>query len=266
MTETRQADFNLDLAQWQPTDDLLKDQIILVTGAGDGIGRELSLHCARLGATVILLGKTVRKLEGVYDEIMEAGHPQPAIYPMDLSGAKPEDYIDLTDTLKREFGRLDALVHNAAVLGSLTPITHYQGELWYKVMQTNLHAPFLLTQACLELLNAAATASVIFVSDEVGRHSRAYWGAYAASKAGLEALMQTLAAELETNTRISVNSIDPGAVRTRMRNLAYPGENPQVLSRPADIVNGFLYLLGPEGREHTGKQFTCTRDRHLTAG
>ncbi|HSH28836.1 MAG TPA: YciK family oxidoreductase [Thiohalobacter sp.] len=253
------------LHDWQPTPELFADRVMLITGAGDGIGRELARQCAGHGATVILLGRTVRKLESVYDEILAAGAPEPVIHPMDLAGAQPEDYITLADALAEQFGRLDALVHNAAMLGSLTPITHYPGERWYQVMQTNLHAPFLLSQACLGLLNAAGEARVLFVADEVGRRARAYWGAYAASKAGLEALMQTLAAELETNTGIRVNSLDPGAVRTRLRTQAYPGEDPNPLPLPAEVIDGFLYLLGPDGQAHTGRQFTRTPEGQLLA-
>lgn len=265
MTLEPNPEFTLTLADWQPATDLLAERVVLITGAGDGIGRELARQCAGHGATVILLGKTTRKLEAVYDEIIAAGAPEPVIHPLDLAGARPEDYITLAEALDEQFGRLDALVHNAAMLGSLTPITHYPGERWYEVMQTDLHAPFLLTQACLGLLNATDQGRLLFVADEVGRHARAYWGAYAAAKAGAEALMQTLAAELETNTGIRVNSLDPGAVRTRLRTQAYPGEDPTPLPQPADVIDAFLYLLGPEGQAHTGRQFTRTPDGRLIA-
>lgn len=265
MTAKLNPEFTFALADWQPAPELLAERVALITGAGEGIGRELARQCAGHGATVILLGKTVRELESVYDEIVGAGAPEPVIHPMDLAGARPEDYIALAEALDEQFGRLDLLVHNAALLGALSPITHYPGERWYQVMQTNLHAPFLLTQACLGLLNAAGDARLLFVADEVGRRARAYWGAYAASKAGLEALMQTLAAELETNTGIRVNSLDPGAVRTRLRTQAYPGEDPNPLPLPAEVIDAFLYLLGPDGQAHTGRQFTRTPEGRLIA-
>ena len=251
------------MTDWTPAPDLLKDRIILVTGAGDGIGRACARACAAHGATVILLGRTIRKLELVYDEIEQAGHPQPAIYPLNLEGATAKDYEDLATTLKQEFGRLDGLLHNAAMLGTLTPIAHYDVELWYKSIQVNLNAPFLLTQACLALLMDSPDASVVFTSDRVGRHGRAYWGAYGIAKAGIEGLMQTLADELETNTRVRVNSIDPGAVRTAMRALAYPGEDPNRLPAPEDIVNPYLYLLSGEGRDLTGRQFMAQGEEGL---
>lgn len=243
------------MTDWNPTPDLLKDRLILVTGAGDGIGRACARAFAAHGATLILLGRTIRKLESVYDEIEQAGHPQPAIYPLNLEGAAPKDYEDLAATLQQEFGRLDGLLHNAAMLGTLTPIGHYEVELWFKSIQVNLNAPFLLTRACLGLLTASEDASVLFTSDRVGRHGKAYWGAYGVAKAGIEGLMQTLADELETNTRVRVNSIDPGAVRTAMRALAYPGEDPGHLPYPADIVRPYLYLMSAESRGSTGRQF-----------
>ena len=243
------------MTDWTPAPDLLKDRVILVTGAGDGIGRACARAFAAHGATLILLGRTTRKLESVYDEIEQAGHPRPAIYPLNLEGAAPKDYEDLATTLQQEFGRLDGLLHNAAMLATLTPITHYEVDLWFKSIQVNLNAPFLLTRACLGLLTASADASVLFTSDRVGRHGKAYWGAYGVAKAGIENLMQTLADELETNTRVRVNSIDPGAVRTAMRALAYPGEDPGPLPAPADIVQPYLYLMSGESRGRTGRQF-----------
>lgn len=246
------------MENWQPKPDLLQDRIILVTGAGDGIGRAAAKRFSDFGATVILLGRTIKKLEDVYDEIEKAGNPQPAIYPMNLEGASPRDYEDLGVTLKSEFGRLDGLLHNAAILGTLTPIAHYDVELWFQVMQTNLNAPFLLTRACLELLMAAPDASVVMTSDVVGRKGRAYWGAYGVSKFGLEGLMQILADELETNTRVRVNSVDTGPVRTRMRRQAYPAEDPNTLPLPEDVLKPFLYLMGPESKEVTGQQFSAS--------
>lgn len=243
------------MAPYSPSAVLLTDRVVLVTGAGDGIGRAVARSCAAHGATVILLGRTVGKLERVYDEIEQAGHPQPAIYPMNLEGATPKDYVDLAVTLEREFGRLDGLVHNAAILGELAPLAHQDVELWFKVMQVNLNAPFLLTRACLALLMQAPDASVVFSADRVGRKGRAYWGAYGVSKFGIEGMSQILAQELETNTQMRVNTLDPGAVRTRMRTSAYPGENALANPEPEVVVPAYLYLLGPDSRGITGRQF-----------
>ncbi|MBI2380883.1 MAG: YciK family oxidoreductase [Gammaproteobacteria bacterium] len=233
--------------------DLLKDRVILVTGAGDGIGKAAALSFAAHGATVVLLGKTVKKLEKVYDEIVAAGGPQPAIYPMNLEGSGPEHYAELAATLDREFGRLDGLVHNAAWLGSITPIEHYPADQWLRVLHINLNAPFLMTQALLPVLKKSDSASVLFTSSGVGRKGRAYWGAYAVSKFGIEGLAQVLADELENNTAIRVNCINPGATRTQMRAIAFPGEDPQTLPTPADIMPAYLYLMGADSRETRGQ-------------
>lgn len=240
---------------YQARPDLLAGRIILITGAGDGIGAAAAKGCAAHGATVILLGRTTRKLEAVYDAIEGAGHPQPAIYPMNLEGAAPKDYDDLATTLEQEFGRLDGLLHNASLLGTLTPLGQYDVEQWSKVMQVNLNAPFLLTRACLDLLKQSEDASVIFTSSSVGRRGRAYWGAYGISKAANENMMQIWADELEANTNVRVNSLNPGAVRTSMRARAYPGEDPNTLPRPDEILATYLYLLGPDSKGVSGQQF-----------
>ena len=235
------------------TPDLLKDRIILVTGAGDGIGRAAAKSFAAHGATVILLGRTIRKLEFVYDEIIQANHPKPAIYPMNLEGASPKDYEDLAGIIDKEFGRLDGLLHNASMLGKITPLEHYDINQWYQVLQVNLNAPYLLTRACLGLLKQSSDASVIFTSSNVGRKGRAYWGAYAVSKFALEGLMQVLADELEENTSIRVNSLNPGKTRTKMRSDAYPGENPNTLPMPDEIMNTYLYLMSADSRSVHGQ-------------
>src|SRR5579872_1278321 len=169
---------------YAPPKDSLKDRAILVTGAGAGIGRAVSKSLAAHGATVILLGKTVKKLESVYDEILAAGGPTPAIYPMDLMGARYKDHEDLVGALDKEYGRLDGLLHNAGILGERTPIEHHEVHIWQQVLQVNLTAPFMLSKACLELLYKSADASVLFTSSGVARKPRAYWGAYSVSKAG----------------------------------------------------------------------------------
>ena len=240
---------------YQASPDLLKDRSILVTGAGDGIGAAAAKSFAAHGATVILLGRTTRKLEAIYDLIEEAGHPQPAIYPMNLEGAAPKDYLDLANTIEKEFGRLDGLLHNASLLGALTPLGQYDLEMWGKVMQVNLNAPYMLTRACLGLLNKSEDASVVFTSSSVGRKGRAYWGAYGISKAAIENMMQTWADELEANTPIRVNSINPGATRTSMRARAYPGEDPNRLPKPDEILAAYLYLMGADSKGVTGEQF-----------
>ena len=234
--------------------DLLEDRVIVVTGAGDGIGRATALAAAAQGATVVLLGRTVSKLEAAYDAIEQAGGPQPAIYPIDFEGATAHDFAMLAERLDQTFGKVDGVVHCAASFPYLSRIDDYDPETWGRVLQVNLSAPFLLTQACLPLLRRSQDASVVFLSDTVGRHGRAYWGAYAVSKFGLEGLMQTLSDEL-TQSAIRVNSLDPGPTRTNLRAQAYPVENPAHLKPPEAVTPLVLWLLGPASRRTTGQAF-----------
>jgi NAD(P)-dependent dehydrogenase (short-subunit alcohol dehydrogenase family) len=240
---------------YQAPKDLLKNRVILVTGAGDGIGRAVSVALASHGATVVLLGKTVKKLEATYDLLVAAGAPRPAIFPMDLMGAKYKDYEDLVGALDKEYGRLDGLLHNAGILGERAPIEHHEVHVWQQVLQVNLTAPFMLSKACLELLYKSPDASVVFTSSGVGRKARAYWGAYAVSKAGIEALSTTLADETEFRKTLRVNSINPGPVKTEMRRLAFPAEDRDKLATPESIVGTYLYLFGPDSTGITGQQF-----------
>jgi NAD(P)-dependent dehydrogenase (short-subunit alcohol dehydrogenase family) len=241
------------MRDYQPPKDLLAGRTILVTGAGDGIGRAASLAFAEHGATVILLGRTIAKLEAVYDAIESAGWLQPAIYPMNLEGAAERDYLELAQTLEKEFGSLEGLLHNAAQLRLLSRIDDYDMETWYQVMQVNLNAPFMLTQACLPLLRKAKDASLAFTSDQVGRKAKAYWGAYAVSKFGIEGLMQVLAEETRDSSGIRVNSIDPGATRTNLRAHAYPGEDPRTVKPPEQLMPLYLWLMGADSIGTTGQ-------------
>ena len=233
------------------TDDIrLDDRVILITGAGDGIGKAVALACAERGATVILLGRTVHKLEQIYDEIKNNGWPEPAIYPMNLEGATASDYDDLNTNIDKEFGHLDGLFNNAGWLGASTPIENYDIELWYKVMQVNLNAPFMLTRACIPLLRKSSSARIVFTGDD---KSSAYWGAYGVAKAGQLSFMQILADELESKN-IPVNAVNPGPIRTRFRTMAYPAEDMRKLTRPEEITDAFTYLLSDAVTE-TGKTF-----------
>ena len=238
--------------QYQASKDLLKDKIILVTGAGDGIGKAAAKSFAAHGATVVLLGRTTHKLEQVYDEILAAGSTEAAIYPMNLEGAAPKDFQDLADTLQEQFGALHGLLHNAAFLGSTTPIEQYDTELWYKVMQVNLNAPFLMTQALLPLMNKTADASIVFTVDD---QCSAYWGAYGVSKVAIISFMKILSDEKDTETFLKVNAINPGIVRSALRMKAFPGEDPNQLTKPDDIMDTYLYLMGTDSKGETGKIF-----------
>ncbi len=242
-------------ADYQPHNDLLRDRVILVTGAGDGIGRAAAMSYAAHGATVVLLGKTIEKLEAVYDAIEAAGGPQPAIYPLHLGGAVMKDYNDLHDTLEKEFGRLDGLLHNAGLLGQRRDIAQTTVESWEEVLQVNVNAEFMMTKALLPLLLKSDDASLIFTSSSVGRKGRAFWGAYAVSKFATEGLMQVLADELENTSNVRVNSLNPGATNTSMRRSAYPAEEPGSNPEPEAIMATYLYLMGPDSKGVTGQQF-----------
>ncbi|HSX70186.1 MAG TPA: YciK family oxidoreductase [Pseudomonas sp.] len=235
--------------------DLLKGRVILVTGAGRGIGAAAAKAYAAHGATVLLLGKTEENLNQVYDEIEAAGHPQPVVIPFNLETALPHQYDELAATVEAEFGRLDGLLHNAAIVGPRTPLEQLSGDNFMRVMQINVNAMFMLTSTLLPLLKLSDDASVVFTSSSVGRKGRAYWGAYGVSKFATEGLMQTLADEVEGVSKVRANSVNPGATRTGMRAQAYPGENPANNPLPEDIMPVYLYLMGPDSRDTNGKAF-----------
>ena len=249
------------MIDYQAPDDLLKGRVILVTGAGDGIGRTAAIHYARHGATVILLGRTISKLEKVYDEIEAAGGPQPAIFPLNFEGATLKDYHDMAEALNREFGHLDGILHNASLLGTITPFEQYAPELWDQVMQVNINGPVWMTQALLPLLARSEDASLIFTSSSVGRKGRAYWGAYSVSKFATEGFMEVLAEEVEHLGNIRVNTLNPGATRTGMRASAYPAEDPMTLRTAEDIMPTYLWLMGPDSKGHNGKKFDAQPPR-----
>ncbi len=235
--------------------DLLAGRIILVTGAGRGIGEAAAKAYAAHGATVLLLGKTEENLNRVYDEIEAAGHPQPAVIPFNLETALPHQYDELAAMIEREFGRLDGLLHNASIVGPRTPVEQLSGENFMRVMQVNVNAMFMLTSTLLPLLKLSTDASILFTSSSVGRKGRAYWGAYAVSKFATEGLMQVVADELDGTAPVRANSVNPGATRTDMRAKAYPAENPLNNPLPSEIMPVYLYLMGPDSVGVNGLAF-----------
>ena len=243
----------MDHRNYTYADDVLRERIILITGASDGIGRALALHAASLGAQIILHGRNVGKLEKVYDEIESIDSaPRPSIAMMDLASADANSYQTLAASLSEEFGRLDGLVHNAGILGERYSIEQYDAILWQQVMHVNVTAAFALTQVCLPMLQAASDPSIIFTSSGVGRIGKAFWGAYAVSKFATEGLAQVLANE-HRHDKLRVNCINPGATRTSMRLAAYPAEDRDKLKRPEEILATYIYLLGPDSKGLTGE-------------
>jgi len=246
---------SIDPNSYEYGDDVLKDRVILITGASDGIGRALALHAAQLGARVILHGRNTKKLEAVYDEIMATdGVNRPSIAVLDLSIADADAYVSLVKSIEEEFGRLDGLVHNASILGPRISIEQYDITEWQKVLHVNLTAAFVLTQQFLPLLYAAENPSIIFTSSGVGRVGKPFWGAYSVSKFGTESLSQMLAAE-NAHTTLRSNCVNPGPVRTKMRLEAYPAEDRDSLVSPEEILPGYVYLLGPDSNDVTGQSF-----------
>ncbi len=239
--------------QFKADPDLLAGRVILITGAAGGFGSALARECAKAGASVILCGRNAAKLERLYDEIERMGAPQPAIAMLDLAAATAADYDSLAATIGDEFGRLDGLVHAAALLGDRTPLEQYDVPTWCRVLHVNLTAPFILTQVLLPALRKSADASVIFVSSGVVNHPRPFWGAYAVAKTGLESVRAMLSQELEGEANIRVNSVNPGRMRTPMRAAAYPAEDPNTVPSPASVSGPFLHLLSAQSRGIDGQ-------------
>jgi NAD(P)-dependent dehydrogenase (short-subunit alcohol dehydrogenase family) len=235
--------------------DELAGRVVAITGPTRGIGRALALACARHGATVVLIGRNVKRLEAVHAEIEAAGAPEATIAPFDLEKAVASDYDTLASALIDRYGRLDGLVHNASLLGMLAPIDHYDVPTWYRVMHVNVTAAFALTHVLLPVLRRSDDASIIFTSSSVGRKARAFWGAYAVSKCAIEGLSDILSQELENVSHVRVNTMNPGPTRTEMRLQAYPSENRENLALPEGVVGPFIALLGPASRGITGQRF-----------
>lgn len=235
--------------------DVLSGRTLFVTGATRGIGRAVATALVEHGATVILHGRNARALDSLYEELRKLG-PEPAVAQLDLERAQGDEYQHLTEQITARYGRLDGLLHNAAILGERSPIEHYDVGLWQRVMHVNVNAPFILTRCFLPLLRESPDASILFTTSGVGNRGRAYWGAYAASKFALEGLSQVLADELE-KTNVRVNCINPGRTRTSMRARAYPAEDPQTLPPPESLVAAYLFLLGPDSRGVTGQRIDC---------
>jgi NAD(P)-dependent dehydrogenase (short-subunit alcohol dehydrogenase family) len=236
----------------QPSAPDLRDRVVLVTGATGGLGRPLALAAARAGATVVLHARVVRKLEALYDDIVAAGAPEPVILPLDLAKAEANDFGNVASAVEAQLGRLDALVHTAAQLGSLGPLEHQAFDTSLAVLRVNLAAALGLTRSLARLLHASADGSVTFTLDTRGEAPKAYWGPYAASKAGLSALATTLADEWESRERPRVNAVVPGPIRSPMRTQTHPAEDASALPTPEQLVPLYLHLVAGQRKDESG--------------
>ena len=243
--------------QWQPSDTELASKTVLITGAGDGIGRAVALACAKVGAEVLLLGRNEAGLEAVYDDIQRAGGREAGIIPLDLNTTDPARYEALAEQLTEADITLAGLVHNASVLGERRLLAQTSPASWQEVMQVNVSSTFLLTRALMPLLTHAAPSSIILTSSGVGRRGKAYWGAYAVSKFATEGYMQVLADELKATSQIRVNSLNPGAVNTKMRRTAYPGEQPNTNPSPEALTAHWIYLLSDASQSLQGETLSA---------
>jgi NAD(P)-dependent dehydrogenase (short-subunit alcohol dehydrogenase family) len=238
--------------EYVPNTDDFAGRVILVTGATQGIGRAVAQALVGQGANVILHGRNARKLDDLHRALGDCG-PEATVAQLDLEHAQGDEYLHLTQQIEDRYGRLDALLHNAGILGDRSPIEHYDIGTWQRVVHVNLTAPFILTRCLLPLLSAAPDASIVITSSGVGNHGRAHWGAYSVSKFGLEGMGQILAAEY-AGTSIRCNILNPGKTRTNMRRHAYPGEDPSTVPEPSEMIGPFLYLLGAASQDVTGQR------------
>lgn len=245
------------MKDYQAPQNLLQGRVILVTGAGQGLGRTAALTFAAHGATVILHGRNVEKLETVYDEIEAAGGPQAAIFPLDLFAAGDKEFEALAGGVRSQLGRLDGILHNASHLDNLHSLETHTLEQWQVSLRVNLIAPFALTRACLPLLKAAPDASVIMTSETHGHAPAAYWGSFAVSKAGVETLVKMWAQELELYPNLRLNGLVPGPVQSPQRTRTHPGEVKESLPEPESLMPSYLYLMGGDSRGVSGQIVTC---------
>lgn len=243
-------------SSYEAPSNALNDKTIIITGAGDGIGKQAAITFAKHGAELILLGKTVSKLESTYDEIVNNGGRQPAIVPIDFKGASLKNYQDMVTSIEGQYKKIDVVLFNASILGNLCPFHEIKESEFLDVNQVNLNSQFFMTQALLPLLKQNKNASVIYTTSSVGRTGRAFWGTYSISKFATEGMMQVLADEYQ-NSGIRFNCINPGATRTSMRAQAFPGEKQALLKTPEDIMATHLYLASDDSLGVNGQSLDC---------
>jgi NAD(P)-dependent dehydrogenase (short-subunit alcohol dehydrogenase family) len=237
---------------FRPAGDALAGRTILVTGANGALGEAAVRACAAAGATVVLLGRRVPKLNRLYDALVQAGAREPAIYPLDLEGATPDDYADLAEAVQRDCGGLDGLLHCAAEFKGLASIENTPPEDLLRALHVNLAAPLLLTRALLPVLRVRADAAVVFVLDDPARAGRAFWGGYGVAKHGLAGLVSVLHEETESST-VRVHGLQPGPMRTPLRGKAWFAENPGEVPEAAEYAPVCVQLLSVAGAPYRGR-------------
>ncbi len=243
--------------QYEPPRDLLQGRVILVTGAGQGIGRVAALEFAAHGATVVLQGRKPRKLEAVYEAIQQAGYPEPAMAPLDLHAATDADFERLADTIEAELQRLDGILHSAVLFDGLKRLTDLTLEHWLAALRVNLAAPASLNRACAPLLAAAPDAAVILTGETHGLAPAAFWGAFATSKAGLAALVKIQSEEWAQHPQLRINLLVPGPVRSPQRARSHPAEAPDALPTAERLMPWYLYFIGPASAGRSGEIIRC---------
>lgn len=237
-----------------PSTDLLKDRTILVTGASQGLGRAAAIAYARHGASVVLLGRSVQKLEQVYDAILAVGGPQPAIFPMDLAAAGDAEFAAMAQTIGYQLGRLDGILHCATAFETLAPLSLENVESWVRLFKVNAAAPAAINRVCADFLEASPAASVIVVGETHGHAPVAYWGGFSVSKAALEAYFKVQADEW-TDTPMRINLVIPGPINSPQRARTHPGEAKDSLPQIEDLIPRLLYLMGPDSAAVRGQTF-----------
>ncbi len=242
---------------YQPATDLLKDRVILVTGAGQGLGRVAALAYARRGATVILHGRNIPKLEAVYDKIEAEGLPQPAILPLDFAKAAQADLEGFAQAIRGSMPRLDGIFHGASHFVSPMPMALHDLDMWLQHARVNLAVPAALTKTCMPMLKRADDASVIFLTETHALQPKAYWGPFAVMKGALTGLTEIWADESDAIPNPRFNLCLPGPVASPMRGQSHPGELASSLPLPESLAASFLYLMGPDSAGITGQLLDC---------
>ncbi|WP_347987071.1 SDR family NAD(P)-dependent oxidoreductase [Methylomonas sp. AM2-LC] len=231
----------------------LNNHVILITGAGGGLGSTAALALAKQGAHIILLDKNIPKLEKVYDAIVAANAPEPVLYPFDLAGANEEQYFDLAESIKQRYGALQGVLHAAVEFSAYTPMAAHKTQDWGHTLNVNLNAPFLLSRVLLPVLQNSPQATMVFISDSAARQGKAYAGAYGVSKIALEGYAKILADELESTGKIRVNTLVPGPIDSPLRKKAYPAEDKTQLPTMNSLEPVFVYLFSSASLGITGQ-------------